>query len=917
MKHRLFAVKTRKLAENTFLNPTPRLEILVKPSGKGTPFRFHALPDTGCTTTVMSQDLQRAYGFTLHKTKETLFTDTLPAKSIAGPKMKIHLKEGAKPRCVTGTKPIPHHWQAEAAKALKGLLDEGIIEKVPIDEPCEWVSPAFFVPRADGSRLRLVTDFSYMNKWVHRPVHPFPSASDIIQALPAESKVFAKLDAVMGYHQIPLDEASKRLTTFLLPSGRYRYLKGPMGLSSTGDEWCHRSDVVVEDIPGASKIVDDILIAAKNYTDLNTKIRLVLDRCKLNNMAISKRKFKIGSRMTFAGFLISADGVEADPAKVKGITNFPTPTCTKDIKSFLGLAQQLACFVTDLAATTKPLRDLLKKDVVWTWSGDHEKAFQKVKKLLTSSKVLSFYNPELETILLTDASKLHGLGYALMQKTPAGNLCLVHCGSRAISDTESRYAPIEQECLAVQWGIHKCRHYLLGNPNFKVITDHRPLVGLFQKSLGDIDNRRLQRLREKLVGYVFEVEWVAGRAHEIADALSRYPVDPAECSNLIATISCVSKDLKLFASECQKDQDYLALIDAIRTRTFQDLAKLSPDHVAHRYKPFWSDLSLLRVGAHDVIVYKGDRLEAPSSLHQRLLKRLHTDGHAGTTKMRQLAQELVHWPGIGKDIADFVAKCPVCFAERDAQPHEPLIPRQGTFPMESIGCDLFQWDGNNYLAVVDRYSGFLWFKLLRRTATKDVTKVLMDIFEGYGFPLFIESDNGPQFREPFLAFCEEIGATHTPSSAYNPSSNGLAESAVKISKSILKKAKADHTPPMSALSAWRNTPRADGTAPADLLFGFRQRVPSLPPKLSSQVFVNREERAAFRQQRKEATYAQRGGTPLSQLAENSPATLQDREGRWTTPVTVGPARPSGRSYVVFKEDGTTTIRNRRDLRPSK
>ena len=71
--------------------------------------------------------------------------------------------------------------------------------------------------------LRLVVDYTGLNKYVQRPVHPFPSTKDIIQQLPSDGVYFATLDAVQGYHQIQLSEDSSKLTTFLLPSGRYRF----------------------------------------------------------------------------------------------------------------------------------------------------------------------------------------------------------------------------------------------------------------------------------------------------------------------------------------------------------------------------------------------------------------------------------------------------------------------------------------------------------------------------------------------------------------------------------------------------------------------------------------------------------------------------------------------------------------------
>ena len=83
-----------------------------------------------------------------------------------------------------------------------------------------------FFPKPNGG-ARLVVDLSYLNSFIERPVHPFVAGTDLLKNLDPNSKVFCKLDAVLGYYQIPLDEDSKKLFTFLLASGRYRYLEPP------------------------------------------------------------------------------------------------------------------------------------------------------------------------------------------------------------------------------------------------------------------------------------------------------------------------------------------------------------------------------------------------------------------------------------------------------------------------------------------------------------------------------------------------------------------------------------------------------------------------------------------------------------------------------------------------------------------
>ena len=138
--------------------------------------------------------------------------------------MKIYLKDNS----VSAPRPIPLRFQEPANSEIAKHIASGII--VPYDEPTEGCSPAFFVPKGHGKH------YTKLNQYVVRPVHPFPSVPDILQSIPASAACFAKLDATHRYFQIPLDNAASKLTTFILPSGLYRYLCAPMGLSPSSNE---------------------------------------------------------------------------------------------------------------------------------------------------------------------------------------------------------------------------------------------------------------------------------------------------------------------------------------------------------------------------------------------------------------------------------------------------------------------------------------------------------------------------------------------------------------------------------------------------------------------------------------------------------------------------------------------------------
>ena len=128
---------------------------------------------------------------------------------------------------------------------------------------------------------------------------------------------------------------------FILPSGRFCYLRIPQGLNASSEEWCRRSDAIVEDLPWARKIVDDILIWAPDLPTLKTQIEEISQRSLALNVVLSKKKFIIGEELPFAGYIVSKNGVRPNQGRVSAIRRFPIPKDQTGIKSFLGLANQL------------------------------------------------------------------------------------------------------------------------------------------------------------------------------------------------------------------------------------------------------------------------------------------------------------------------------------------------------------------------------------------------------------------------------------------------------------------------------------------------------------------------------------------------------------------------------------------------
>jgi hypothetical protein len=416
----------------------------------------------------------------------TVFSDTINEKTVAGSPMKINLRDDIKitPQKCYIARATPVYQQAAATKLEQELEAAGIIQKV--DKPTAWTSPGFFVSKPNGG-VRLVTDYAGpqgLKSEILRPTHPFPAAHDIVQAILPSARYFATANCVYGDFQLALVEESRDLTTFMLPSGRWQYLRGPMGLSATSDDWCRKSVSFIEGNKNARKIVDGILCWGATMQELMTKFDTILLQCKAIGITLSIKKFKISKEVAFAGYVVKQGAIRPSPERAIALKEFPRLQNIHELRSFLGLAQQLAGFIPNLTHSSESLRHLLKKEHKYAWSHDLQDAFDAVVKILTCNLVLINFDPSKPTILLTDASRLKGLGFALVHTEVVNKkkrIRLVTCGLSSLNPAKKSYAVVKLEALAVKYAVEKCRYYLLGMQKFTVWSDHGPLVGIWRK----------------------------------------------------------------------------------------------------------------------------------------------------------------------------------------------------------------------------------------------------------------------------------------------------------------------------------------------------------------------------------------------------------------------------------------------------
>ena len=175
----------------------------------------------------------------------------------------------------------------------------------------------------------------------------------------ANSKIFTRLDAKSGFWQIPLSNDFRKFTKFITPFGRYQFSRLPFGINSASEIFQRTLSQVFDDLEGVICHMDDILIHATDQDKQNHRVRLVLQRLQDASVTLNEKCEFSKSRVKFLGHIIDSEGVHADPTKEEAIQQFPRPTTVTEFQRFLGMANQMAKFVRNLATMTSPFRSLL------------------------------------------------------------------------------------------------------------------------------------------------------------------------------------------------------------------------------------------------------------------------------------------------------------------------------------------------------------------------------------------------------------------------------------------------------------------------------------------------------------------------------------------------------------------------------
>lgn len=804
---------------------------------------------------------------------------------------------------------VPAAMQKRVKLELERMQALGVIE--PVDEPTEWVSNMVATHKKETDDVRICIDPKSLNKALMRPHHPMRTVEEVAAQM-SGATVFSVLDAKSSFWQIKLDKASSLYTTFTTPFGRFKFLRMPFGINTASEVFQRAMEQIFAGYPCAI-IVDDIIIGGKDAKEHEKNLKQVLDRARHVKLRLNKNKCKFGLKeVSYVGHVFTENGLKADPKKATAISEMPPPEDKTALQRFLGMITYLGKYVPNLSELSTPLRQLLHKDVAWSWTQHQQDAFDKLKTCVTKPPVLQYYDVTKPVTLTCDASQ-HGLGAACLQEGKP-----MAYASRTLTQTESRYAQIEKELLAIVFACYKFYDYIYGKA-VVIETDHQPLVTIHNKPFHTIP-ARLQRMMLRLQKFNLTLTYKKGKHLYLADTLSRAPrrnVCPQEEEQNgfeVMTVQLISpRRLEELREHTVADTTLQALTCFIQNGWPRRTCSVPED-----VKPFFSFRDELSIEGD--IIMRGNRAVIPTSLHPEYMTILHK-GHPGMESTKRRARESVFWPSLNNDIETAVKACSVCNSLRPHQQKEPLkLHTVPDLPWSVVGSDIFEWDNRHYLVLVDSYSGWFETDQLNTITSLNVINKLKRHFSVHGSPQTLYSDGGSQYTSQlFRDFARSWDFAHVASSPEYPQSNGLCERAVRSAKKLLETTKRDGTDFYLNLLHIRNMPRDEILgSPAQRLFSRRTRtiLPICKQLLTPAAKATADVKAQLTRKREaQKRCYDRSSKPLAPLSPNQVVRLQTQKGHDKIGV-VKRRCVEPRSYVVDSE-GREYRRNRRHILPVK
>lgn len=646
--------------------------------------------------------------------------------------------------------PVPYAYRKKMEDKLAEMEKDGIISR----EATPYSSPLTYTFKSDGS-LRVLLDAREINKYMIAESEAPPMQIDILNSFHGV-KYISIIDLNNAYFQIPISAESKKYTGFTFNGKSYCYNVLPQGLKTSVGSFSRAMDFILgpEVKEFCVNYLDDLAILTNGTLEEHIEhIDIILNKLQNAGLTCNIEKCHfICEEIKMLGHIITTEGIKTDPSKIDAIQNFPIPKKIKHLRAFLGLCNYYRRFIPNYSNIMKPLCKLLKKDNVWLWTPEAQRAFDELKAAFLESIMLHHPDMTKPFYLQTDSSGV-GLAGVLYQYDKDGHMRIIGFCSKSLKGPELKWTVTEQEFWAVIYCLRKFETYLRG-VKFTIRTDHKALT--FIKSW-KLYNSRIIRWTLYLEQFDYTVEHVKGSENVAVDILSRVPPDTEfmqEDKVLCPEINYMEggKNKLLLAKlnniqQFQSRDQACKLIMTSLNNSNTSLNATKYKRVSQYCKIQDNILYYTEKGkTHDVIVL-------PKELIEEIVSQVHLEmGHQGSQKILRYVRDRFYWMGMSRDIKNILRKCHICQLSKSnnikfvGECQSIITTEVGDLVMADLYGPLPKGRfGAQYILVVqDSFSKFVKLFDLKKATAKAVLskfKKFVSILKSKA----VMTDNGSQF----------------------------------------------------------------------------------------------------------------------------------------------------------------------------
>lgn len=707
---------------------------------------------------------------------------------------------------------LSHSERKVVRDMVQELEDSGIVKESSSD----YASPVILVRKKTGD-YRLCVDFRALNKKTVKEHYPLPRIDDQLDSLSGH-KYYTSLDLASGYYQIPMAETSKHLTAFVTPDGHYEFNRMPFGLVNAPSAFQRAVNSILGNarFKEAYAYMDDVIIPSKTIEEGLEKLEGILELFRNCGITLNLSKcYFLKTSIDYLGFEVSEAGIKPGSKKIEAVNNFPRPVDQHNVRQFIGLASFFRRFIKGFSIIAKPLTKLLKKNCQWQWGDAEESAFSTLKAELIKRPILSFYNPEYETQVHTDASKVGIAGIIMQRPNKDSPFSAVAFYSRQTSPEETKFTSYDLETLAVVCSLQRFRVYLIGIP-FTIVTDCNSLRATFEKR----DTiTRVARWWNIMQEFDFNIIYKPGTSMSHVDALSRNPI-PLE----ITELQVRQIDTNWVATVQQNDPELQRIISILDDKENDNVIEIKNNFLVKRGLLYRKTES-------------GDRWVVPKGVRWQVLRAHHDDiGHFGFDKTYESIKNNYWFAKMRRFIKKYVMSCLEC-----AHAKVPAGKKAGKLhPIEKVECPFHTLHidhlgpfvrskrKNAYLLIIiDAYTKFAIIVPVKSTKAIHSIKAMRNYFHTFSVPKRVVSDRGTSFTaKSFQSYLGSLGIKHVKNAVATPRANGQVE---RYNRTVLASLTAtNHGKPENAWDdcvseiQWglNNTiNKGTGKSPAQALFG--------------------------------------------------------------------------------------------------